>query len=117
MLPLIPYRRLFALGVIYAVVLQALLLPLAVAGGGPLADSLCLSTSADTHGTAGHQSGCPCAAGCGAQCCGQGVLGAAQGSLVISSTLAGILKPSTALEPTLPVAERHPHNPRAPPAG
>jgi hypothetical protein len=112
----IPYRRFFALAAIYVVVLQALLLPLAVAAGGPLADSLCISSSADTHGTAGHDTGCPCAAGCGTQCCGQGVVGAAPGSLVIASTLAGILTPALALEPVAPAAERHPQNPRAPPA-
>jgi len=112
----IPYRRLFALAAIYVVVLQALLLPLAVAAGGPLADSLCLSTSADTHGPGGHDTGCACAAGCGTQCCGQGVLGVAPGSLIIASTLAGILTPALAFEPVPPAAERHPQNPRAPPA-
>jgi hypothetical protein len=112
----IPYRRFFALAAIYVVVLQALLLPLAVAAGGPLADSLCISSSADTHGTAGHDTGCPCAAGCGTQCCGQGVVGAVPGSPVIASTLAGILTPALALEPVAPAAERHPQNPRAPPA-
>jgi len=112
----IPYRRLFALAAIYIVVLQALLLPLAVAAADPLADSLCLSASADTHGNSGHDTGCPCAAGCGTQCCGQGVVGAAPGSLVIASTLAGVLTPAVVLEPVLPPAERHPQNPRAPPA-
>ena len=112
----IPYRRLFALAAIYVVVLQALLLPLAVAVAGPLAEGLCISAGTDTHGAPGHDTGCPCAAGCGTQCCGQGMAGATPGALVITSASAGILTPALALQPVSPAAERHPQNPRAPPA-
>ena len=99
----------------YVVVLQALLLPLAVAAGSPYAEGLCISAGADTHGPAGHDTGCPCAAGCGTQCCGQGLTGAASNALMIAPALAGILSPDGTLEPFPQAAERHPQNPRAPP--
>jgi hypothetical protein len=51
------------------VALQALLLPLSVAAGAPDV-SLCTSaSSASPHSGDGHATGCPCAAGCGTQCC------------------------------------------------
>lgn len=116
MLRSIPYRRLFALAALYVVVLQALLLPLAVAAGSPYAEGLCISAGADTHGPAGHDTGCPCAAGCGTQCCGQGLSGAAPNVLTIAPRLTGILTPTLALAPFPQTGERHPQNPRAPPA-
>ena len=62
-------RRVVALIAAYAVALQALLLPLSVAAGAP-DFSLCASaSSAGPHSGAGHATGCPCAAGCGTQCC------------------------------------------------
>ena len=66
-------RRLIALFAAYVVALQALLLPLTVAAGASLDAHLCV-TSAAVDGSpapAGHDNACPCAAGCGTQCCAQ----------------------------------------------
>src|SRR5262249_4572539 len=62
-------RGFIALFAAYAVALQALLLPLTVAAGAQNS-GLCLSAASAGHPT-GDQSGCPCAAGCGLQCCTQ----------------------------------------------
>src|ERR1019366_560387 len=66
-------RRVIALAAAYVVALQALLLPLSVAAGGPFESSLCAAAAPVDHASspAGHDSGCPCAAGCGTQCCVQ----------------------------------------------
>ena len=63
--------RFIALFAAYVVALQALLLPLSVAVGGTLDLTPCAAaTSAgSTQTPASHQTGCPCAAGCGMQCC------------------------------------------------
>ena len=110
-----PYRRLFSLAAIYVVVLQALLLPLAVAAGGLPGDGPCLSSSADTHGPVGNETGCPCAAGCGTQCCAQGASAAAPGATVYDPKYAWRLTPIPDLEAAPQAATRHPQIPRAPP--
>jgi hypothetical protein len=78
-----PHRstRLIALIAAYVVALQALLLPLAVVAGGVTNFGLCSAgaSAADTQSPAGDQSGCPCAAGCGMQCCGHLLAGPPQG--------------------------------------
>ena len=106
-----------ALFAAYVVALQALVLPLTVAAFAMPEAGLCVTVAGKgSLPPVSHDTGCACAAGCGTQCCGQGVVGAAPGSLVIASTLAGILTPALALEPVPPAAARHPQNPRAPPA-
>jgi hypothetical protein len=57
-----------ALAAAYLVALQALLLPLSVAAGNPFMGSPCVSSASQP---VGHDAGCPCAAGCGMQCCVQ----------------------------------------------
>ncbi|MDO8877508.1 MAG: hypothetical protein Q8M24_16470 [Pseudolabrys sp.] len=113
-----PYRRIFALAATYVVVLQALLLPLTVAAAAaPMAEGLCITASADTRAPASHDTGCACAAGCGMQCCGQGLLGAAPSAIAVALADFYVLAPAPALEPVVRVAMRRPQIPRAPPAG
>src|ERR1019366_4738562 len=59
-------RRVIALAAAYVVALQALLLPLSAAVGGPFESSLCAAAAPVDHASspAGHDSGCPCAPGC-----------------------------------------------------
>jgi hypothetical protein len=62
--------RIVALLAAYVVGLQALLLPLSVAAGGALGFTICSSVASvgSPQAPAGHDTGCPCAAGCGMQC-------------------------------------------------
>ena len=114
----LPYRRIVALAATYVVVLQALLLPLTVAAAAvPMAEGLCLTASADTGAPVGHGTGCACAAGCGMQCCGQGMLGAAPGAFAVALTDFYVLAPAPVLDPVTRTAMRRPQIPRAPPAG
>lgn len=113
---LAPARRLFILAAAYLVVLQAVLLPLAVAAGSPFANSLCLSSSEAGHSPAAPNTGCACAAGCG-MCCAPALM---DGPLAAS--VAMVLDFVTVSTPSaLPVAvaathRRTPQNPRAPPS-
>jgi hypothetical protein len=108
-----PKRSIVALIAAYAVALQALLLPLSVAAAGPFATALCADAS--THGpSSNHQAGCPCVAGCGAQCC-------EAATLPPDVTVAAALRSSNPVGPTPALiavkraAERSPLLPRAPP--
>lgn len=108
-----PKRSIVALIAAYAVALQALLLPLSVAAAGPFATALCADAS--THGpSSNHQAGCPCVAGCGAQCC-------EAATLPPDVTVAAPLHSPDTVVPTLALiaakraAERSPLLPRAPP--
>lgn len=108
-------RRAVALIAAYLVALQALLLPLAVAAGGPVPTSLC--SEASTSAPARHDTGCPCAAGCGTQCCAQSLLGPPQiGVAVRRSGTIAVTLPVTFVS-VVRVAHRSAHGPRAPPAG
>jgi hypothetical protein len=111
-------RRVIALAAAYVVALQALLLPLSVAAGGPFESSLCAAaTSVDgLPSPAGHDSGCPCAAGCGTQCCVQTLAGPPQVMVAFGQTRAIAMTPAPAIEPVIRVADRSPQVPRAPPA-
>jgi hypothetical protein len=111
----IPYRRIIALAATYVVVLQALLLPLAVAAAAPMRDGLCLTSGANTSTPVQHDAGCGCAAGCGTQCCGQGLIGAAPASIAAGLVEFSVLTPAFALEAAAQAAPRGPQNPRAPP--
>ena len=109
-------RRIIALIAAYVVALQALLLPLSMAAASPFATSLCAAVSdGSSHAPAGHDSGCPCAAGCGMQCCAQIFVGPAQIVVVHGVAAAVTLMPARALGPIIRVAYRSPQIPRAPP--
>ena len=74
-------RQIIALAAAYVVALQALLLPLSMATASPFATSLCAAASdgiSHAPSPANHDSGCPCAAGCGMQCCAQTFVGPPQ---------------------------------------
>ena len=105
-----------ALAAVYVIVLQALLLPLSVAAGNPLAGALCLSASGETPSPAHQDSTCPCAAGCGMQC-GTNLLAPPQAHALAPRLTRGHAM-TAAASPT--PAARHPakgpQNPRAPPA-
>jgi hypothetical protein len=110
-------RRAIALFAAYVVALQALLLPLSVAAG-PFMSSLCAAAmSADGSPTpAGHDSGCPCAAGCGTHCCAQTLASPPVGTVILDLTSAVAMIPPPAIERVIRVAVRSPQVPRAPPA-
>jgi hypothetical protein len=111
-------RRVIALAAAYVVALQTLLLPLSVAAGGPFESSLCAAVTLvdGSPSPAGHDSGCPCAAGCGTQCCVQSLAGSPQ--VTVAYRHAGfsvfVLLPSikAAIRPVI----RGPQFPRGPPA-
>jgi hypothetical protein len=111
-------RRVIALAAAYVVALQALLLPMSVAAGGPFESSLC-AAAAPVDGSpspAGHDSGCPCAAGCGTQCCVQTLAGPPQVTVTLGLTRTVTMTPAPAIKPVIRVADRSPQVPRAPPA-
>lgn len=109
----LPARRLVALLAAYVVALQALLLPLSVAAGGPLQASLC-SASAD-NAPVKRDNGCPCAAGCGTQCCVQAFFGPPQTTIARDLTRFVAIAPALKSEGVARSPERSPLNPRAPP--
>jgi hypothetical protein len=110
-------RRVVALFAAYVVALQVLLLPLSVAAG-PFKSSLCAAAvSADGAPTpAGHDSGCPCAAGCGTHCCAQTMAGPPVVTVTLDLTRVVAMMPVPAIERVIRVAVRSPQVPRAPPA-
>ena len=111
-------RHVIALAAAYVVALQALLLPLSVAAGSPFHSSLCAAAAA-TDGLpqpTGHDGGCPCAAGCGTQCCVQSLVGPPQVAIILAPTRAIVMTPPRAIEPVIRPADRSPQIPRAPPA-
>jgi hypothetical protein len=110
-------RRLIALLAAYVIALQALLLPLSVAAGGPFAFSLCSSGAsvAGSQAPAGHQNGCPCAGGCGMQCCVHALAGPPQ-TITLNLAQVGALITPPALKRVIRLAIRTPQLARAPPA-
>jgi hypothetical protein len=109
-------RRVIALIAAYVVGLQALLLPLSVAAASPLINSLCVSAADNMQTPVSHDSGCPCAVGCGMQCCAQAMLGSLPISFTGSLTVIRVMTPPLALAPVVQAGLRTPQNPRAPPA-
>src|SRR6185503_1545564 len=108
-----PKRSIVALIAAYAVALQALLLPLSVAAAGLLTTALCADSS--THGpSSNHQPGCPCVAGCGAQCCEAATL---PPDITVAAPLhsSNPVAPTQALIAAKRASERSPLLPRAPP--
>jgi hypothetical protein len=112
--------RILAVLAAYAVALQALLLPLSVAAGAPAAFSLCSSAQTGTSGPVGdrqgdHQGGCPCAAGCGMQCCTSGAIGPPQIGIVRAVTRSIPPTPARYSEPVRRPAGKGAQVPRGPP--
>jgi hypothetical protein len=110
----LPARRVVALFAAYVVALQALLLPLSVAVGNPLQASLCSQTANGAPGK--HDTGCPCAAGCGMQCCAQCLLEPPQISVMMHRTGVIAVAAPVTFDSFLRIAQRGPQIPRAPPA-
>jgi hypothetical protein len=110
-------RQITALVAAYVVVLQALLLPLSVAAASPFKTSLCAAAMSanGVPSPASHDTGCPCAAGCGMQCCAQTLAGPAQITVTCGATCAVSMTPAPATEPVIRLADRSPQIPRAPP--
>ena len=111
-------RRVIALAAAYVVALQALLLPMSVAAGGPFESSLC-AAAAPVDGSpspAGHDSGCPCAAGCGTQCCVQTLAGPPQVTIAYRHTGFSVFAPLPSIEAAIRPVIRGPQFPRGPPA-
>ena len=111
-------RRLVALAASYVIALQAVLLPLSVAAGSPFTSSLCAAAASVDRSSApaGHDSGCPCAAGCGKQCCVQMLAAPQPGMAALDLTHASAMTPALLLRPVIRLANRSPQIPRAPPA-
>ena len=110
-------RSFIALAAAYVIALQALLLPLSVAVGGAYPFSLCSAGAsvASSQSPAGHQSGCPCAAGCGMQCCVHALAGPPQILIAVELAQAGALMPLPALEVAVRPAMRGLQVARGPP--
>ncbi len=111
-------RPFFALAAAYVIALQALLLPLSVAVGGSTFFSLCSAGAsvASSQSPADRQTGCPCAGGCGMQCCVHALAGPPQTLIALGIAQVGVLRPPAALEPVVRSAMRSPQVARAPPA-
>jgi hypothetical protein len=97
----------------YLVALQALLLPLTVAGT-PLGTGLCLSAE---HGSSpvGDQSACPCSAGCGMQCATPLLATPPSIGTTGPDVYAAVVPPMPAVAEALPAPRWQPHSARAPP--
>jgi hypothetical protein len=112
----IPKRRMIALAAAYLVALQALLLPLSVAAGSPFMAPPCASSASQPASQpANHDTGCPCAAGCGMQCCAQALVAPVP---VVAERIPVIVYTAAPLRAFVAVAhapDRSPLNPRAPP--
>jgi hypothetical protein len=109
--------RFIALFAAYIVALQALLLPLSIATGAPFASSLCASAASRGGGApASDQSDCPCAAGCGMQCCAPSMFGAPPQIVIALGTEHPIaLSPAHYNAPVQKPANQGPQLPRPPP--
>jgi hypothetical protein len=113
---LIPSRRLIALLAAYVVALQALLLPLTVAAHPIVGDSLCSSATADDgRGSAGHDSGCACAAGCGMQCHAPALADAPAVALTVRYARVSKIAPARLIGDVVWPSRRTPLMARAPP--
>jgi hypothetical protein len=108
-------RRFVALIAAYVVALQALLLPLSGVTGAAAHFSLC--TAAASHGVpqpARHDTSCPCAGGCGMQCCSSALAAPPQAVAVLIR--AGVrITPAAAIVAVAPPSLHTPQLARAPP--
>jgi hypothetical protein len=114
----LPSRRIIALAAAYLVALQALLLPLSVAAGDSLGSSLCVSAApaGGSQTPASQDGGCPCAGGCGMQCCVHTLAGASHIPALPSRIAIGGIASPTPVAAVFRPADRHPQLARAPPA-
>lgn len=112
-------RPLIALAAAYVIALEALLLPLSVAVGGAYPFSLCSAGAsvAGSQSPVDHQSGCPCAAGCGMQCCVHVLAGPPQTPVALARIGVGTRMPIQALVPAARATIRGPQVARGPPLG
>jgi hypothetical protein len=112
------HRRMIALAAAYVMGLQALLLPLSVAAGAFLADTLCTSGGVTTGPDVppGHSdSGCACAS-CGMQCCAHAPAGPSHAVIAVGLSAAGYLLSAPAIDAAPRPAWHGPQLARAPPA-
>jgi hypothetical protein len=109
-------RRLVALVAAYVVALQALLLPLSVAAGTQFSSSLCVALADGSHSPNSHDNSCPCAAGCGMQCCGQAFPAPPTVVTAVAPVCGFAFVPAPAIKLVLRPAGKGPQIPRAPPA-
>jgi len=100
----------------YLIALQALLLPLSVAAGAPFASGICATSAEGSHSPGRHETGCPCAAGCGMQCCAQALAGPASIGIALAPPRSSVIALAPAIEAMFRPASKSPQNPRAPPA-
>ncbi len=110
--------RIIALFAAYVVALNALLLPLSVAVGGPLDRTPCVASTSigGSQAPGSHQPGCPCAAGCGMQCCVHALSGPPHQQVTVGLASAVTPIPFPALTPAVRTFVRGPQVARAPPA-
>jgi hypothetical protein len=110
--------RIIALCAAYVVALQALLLPMSVALGGPLDLTPCTVSASigSAHAPANHQTGCPCAAGCGMQCCVHAFAPPPPQQIAFDLVSSVAPIPLPALVPAVRTFVRGPQAARAPPA-
>jgi hypothetical protein len=109
-------RGFIAVFAAYVVALQALLLPLSVLAGVP-GSALCLSAASNGAGQpADHPNGCPCAAGCGLQCCAQTSVLPPQIVIARAAAQVTALPAAHLAEQFRPARDFASHHPRGPPA-
>ena len=108
-------RRIVALTAAYVIALQAMLLPLSVVANASFASGLCAS-SIEASQPVSHETGCPCAAGCGMQCCAEALGGLPPRAAVLELTYARVIAPAPVLKAVARPAAKGPQIPRAPPA-
>jgi len=96
-------RRIVALIAAYAIALQALLLPLSVAAQSSIGASLYSAavTGERSSSPAGHDTGCPCAAGCGMRCCVQTLASLPPAAVALCHTRAIAITPAPAIAPAV----------------
>ena len=111
-------RRIVALAAAYVLALQALLLPLSLAAGGALTQVLCSGQQSvgNIQAPIGHDTGCPCAAGCGMQCAMHAAGAPPQSVLALASFGSVCLPSPPAVEQAERPTARRPQLARAPPA-
>jgi hypothetical protein len=99
------------------VALQALLLPLSIAAGSPFTSSNCTTSVEGSQPPGSHETICPCAAGCGMQCCIHVLNGPAHISAAIADMHANAMTPAPVILAVIRLTDRRgPQIPRAPPS-
>jgi hypothetical protein len=109
------FCRFVALAAAYVVALQALLLPLSVAINASFISSPCATSVENSHPIS-HETGCPCATGCGMQCCDQTLASPPRVEAAPAQTYARVTTSAPALEVTVRPPAKGLQVARAPPA-